>query len=684
VRPSWLCLLGAAASATLLAASPAPAELAMPSGAIIFLSGRSVADSVVLHATDARGGLKDLGLRAIEAHWSPDGRRIAFSRYVSASTGKALFDFYVTRTGGASMRRVVRAPSLGGQLTWSPDGRRIAFVEDIGGRTALSVIGIDGRGRRRLTWPGEATDRQPAWSPDGKSIAFVRDGEDCARSNAACGRLDAVSSDGNRLRRLPTGSTDAVIGRPSWSPDGKRLAFALCCDGGARVVNADGTGLRTIVPSGTNYVSWSPNGKWIALAGYGALYVVRPDGRSYRKIADIGASAPSWSPDSRAVAVEGRCCSPDVFAVAIDGSRMRRLTEGWRYGYGNYAPEWNPRGRPLAQVRGAAVSPENPTDSVSSTDVLRATRPVERLAADGSRVAVAYSGGKVEAWDPLARSIVRFGLRYSVGWGHGFGLAGDRVATTSVSPAMGIDSWFVGWASVRIPAGASTGTTFAGWPGPCCSTPLEHVAGDGSLLVVDGWGPCRISQSPPCASEPKFNGRIYRVTESGAVVPVVSDAGPLTLLSVDRDRIAVDRENGTLQLFRGDGTPLIAVTYGPARLLGAALAGADLVVLTTDGLADYDSSTGELRHLRAVPSGARLADAAAGLAVYLVGTEIHVLRLADGREIIIRPPTQGPVLAQLEESGLFYSYVADDPRYPGRVTFVPLAMLLERMVGSRT
>jgi hypothetical protein len=33
------------------------------------------------------------------------------------------------------------------------------------------------------------------------------------------------------------------------------------------------------------------------------------------------------------------------------------------------------------------------------------------------------------------------------------------------------------------------------------------------------------------------------------------------------------------------------------------------------------------------------------------------------------------VLAQLEESGLFYSYSADDARYPGRVVFLPLSGL---------
>jgi len=47
------------------------------------------------------------------------------------------------------------------------------------------------------------------------------------------------------------------------------------------------------------------------------------------------------------------------------------------------------------------------------------------------------------------------------------------------------------------------------------------------------------------------------------------------------------------------------------------------------------------------------------------------LRLSDGREAVVDAPGTGPVLAQMESSRLFYSYTAGDPRYPGRVVFVP-------------
>jgi Tol biopolymer transport system component len=651
----------------------------VPSGAILFVSTRSLDSAAVLHASDAGGGLVELPVRdVIDARWSPDGRRIGFTRPPAVPGGFP--DLYVVLAAGGEARRVVRTR----QFSWSPDGRRFAFLDLLGARTSISTIGADGRGRRRLTRPlAGFEDREPAWSPDGRRVAFVRSGP-CGRS--VCGALYAVNADGSGLRRLAR--RESVIGTPSWSPDGRRIVFSVCCGGGAYVVGADGRSPRRIVRDGTFYASWSPNGRWIALVD-GETHVVRPDGSGLRRLSSFGTGRASWAPDSRAVAVEERCCESDVWIVPLDGSGARRLTEGWRYGYGSYRPEWNPRGRPLAAVGGARVSPENPTDSVAGAGVLRATRPVVRLSADGTRVAAVYAEvteqqtavGKVEVWDARSGELTRipdvpYWISSSPGFSsRGFALAGERVAATAISSGGGIDTWRVTTATVSVPRATDFATTQSSWPGPCCSTPLERLAGDGPLLVVDAWGPCRVSQNQPCASEPKLGGRLYRV-EGARVTQIASDRGPLTLQSVDRDRILVDLENGALQLRRADGTPLFAITYGPARLLGAKLSGDDVVVLTSEGLADYDADTGDLRHQRRLAAAdPRLDDVANGVAAYAAGGEIHLLRLTDGSETVVRPDGAGPVLAQLEEQGLFYSHTSGDPGYPGRIVFVPFDRL---------
>ena len=664
--------------AAALAVGPAAvAGSTLPPGAILFQSGRTVDGGLRLYVTGARDDrLRDprVVVSYGEQHWSPDGREFAYGRQLDDGA----FEYVRARANGTGRALIVRTRAGGptGQFTWSPDGRRIAFTHAVRpDQSGIAVVDVNGRGLHDVTSPQAAEDDvRPAWSRNGRWIAFVRyHREGCGPPQGDCGGVYLVDPSGKRLRRLTTNRSAYVTAGPSWSPDSTRLAFGVGTD--VYVVNVNGGKPRRISQLGP-YLSWSPNGKWIAITGSEGTVRVRPDGGGQRRISKSGSGAPSWSPDSRAVAVEDNCCAPDVLVIRADGSGERELTQGSRFGYANYGPEWNPRGLgPSVRIGGRIVLPGNPTDSQIDGRTLRTTSAVTRLAADGSRAAMAYATGKIELWDEAAKSVTRLGLLYSTNLGRGFGLAGDRVATTWIDPAMGIDTWFVEWATLELPRRMSTGTTLQGWPGPCCSTPLEHVAGDGDLLVVDGWGPCRISQAQPCATEPKKNGALYRITGSG-VTELASDAGALTLMAVDRDRILVDRENGTLQLFRGDGTPLHAVTYGPAGLLGAGLGGSDLVVLTTEGLADYDSATGGLRHVWPAPAGARLADVASGLAVYLVGNEIHVLRLGDGKEKVIRPASTGPVLAQLEETGLIYSFTVDDPRYPGRVEFVPLSALM--------
>ena len=62
--------------------------------------------------------------------------------------------------------------------------------------------------------------------------------------------------------------------------------------------------------------------------------------------------------------------------------------------------------------------------------------------------------------------------------------------------------------------------------------------------------------------------------------------------------------------------------------------------------------------------------------MYVAGRVIHLLRLADGRDVSLpEPPGSGPVLAQIEEPGLFFAYQVPDADSQGRLGFVPFAAL---------
>ena len=131
---------------------------------------------------------------------------------------------------------------------------------------------------------------------------------------------------------------------PSWSPDGKRIAFTSLRDGdpGIYVMDVDGRHpTRLTQSSNIDWLSaWSPDGAWIAfLSGpslegrraasvHNDVYIVQPDGGGLRRLTNDGlVGTMAWSPDGRSIAfvshkdanhldVCGRC-NTDLYVVSV-------------------------------------------------------------------------------------------------------------------------------------------------------------------------------------------------------------------------------------------------------------------------------------------------------------------------------------------------------------------------------
>ena len=91
----------------------------------------------------------------------------------------------------------------------------------------------DGSNQRNLT-NNPRHDDNPSWSPDGKHIAFARAGR-----NREIYVIDADGGNQRNLTNNPFSDRD-----PSWSPDGKRIAFVSTRDGNREIYVIDAEGAQ--------------------------------------------------------------------------------------------------------------------------------------------------------------------------------------------------------------------------------------------------------------------------------------------------------------------------------------------------------------------------------------------------------------------------------------------------------
>ena len=613
---------------------------------------------------------------------SPDGHRVVIP-------GRHGLDLLTLATG--------QLTGLAGgdpsTASWSPDGRWIAFL---GLSPGVSVIGADGKRGRRLTFG--SGDHDAVWSPDGKQLAFARD---------RVGTL-LVGSDGGHERLLSRREGFYL----HWSSDGRRLSFLAGHDGYAvlstleTVSVAIGRVVRRIphvTPFAEGEFAWAPDGRRVAWTRtrsspsgtfeQSQIFVMNADGTERRPVTPTReyAGGPVWSPDGRSILYERNdgLGGSQLWLVRPDGSGRQALTLAYPHGGNAFGAAW---------IRGpvsAAPAPPSPR-LVSRADgaLLRNPEPIAQIAAIGSLlVAIPPERVFTAEWG-LTPPLVR--------WDTARGRV-DRISLTTcerpvgVAPAAARVAYVcagghaeVATGAVRVVAGGARPPVevFSDWESngrPRGSLPGRLVGG-GRLIVF---------------SEQQFHRdqvvgrRLWRIVGARRVLVKTRLAGEPS--AVDGRRIVVERDDGRVQLLSPRGRTLGVVRprgrvpahsdyeQPPATV---ALEGRDLVVLRGGLLQLYD--TGSLRPRRRwrVRRGAALAGVARGLVAYAVGDAIHILRLHDGAQAVVRARGVDLAGARLTRAGLFYAvnrkrvstdYFPIDVANPSRIVFIRRSALVRRL-----
>lgn len=172
---------------------------------------------------------------------SPDGKHVIYMAGTWTETR-----LMVANTDSSDARMINDGKSPAWNHHWSPDGKRIAFTSrvDAGAPLTVFIMNADGTDRGAVTHisADEGSAQWPVWSPNGKKLAIQVSGKDHV---AHIWVVDAATGEGTKLAAHTEPWVDET---PFWFPDGERIAFQSDKTGRMEVwtMNADGTDRRQL------------------------------------------------------------------------------------------------------------------------------------------------------------------------------------------------------------------------------------------------------------------------------------------------------------------------------------------------------------------------------------------------------------------------------------------------------
>ena len=315
-----------------------------------------------------------VGKGDFEPALSPEGRRLAFTRYVGNNTDVYLSDLDDRRNPIGEPRALISGSGARAPV-WTPDGRDILFSSGAHHRPHLARLRVAARSvPERAPFAAEGNwglaaaistrwqvayavtvaqidvyrteleartgrgvpflkstfvEHLPEYSPDGKRIAFVSN-----RSGSQ--QIWVCDAEAGNWHRLTSLADNAEATWPRWSPDGRRLVFTVGrsvyvvpSEGGPAVLRFKDVASRNAI------ADWSPDGKWLYVISnrsgrdevWRAVADTDADGDRTTRVTHEGADSFRVSPDGEFIYFAKGAGPSEIWRVGVNGKYPVRLIE---------------------------------------------------------------------------------------------------------------------------------------------------------------------------------------------------------------------------------------------------------------------------------------------------------------------------------------------------------------------
>jgi TolB protein len=310
---------------------------------------RSDAAGIVVRLHDIGAGtVRQQHAFALPAQSAPDFRMAVHRvsdevvRWVSGTPGVAATRLvvvinkraYRVDSDGADVTPVTPSSETVLSPTWSPDGRYVAYTRFLDGTGPVMLQDLATGRSRRVTGTETQLNFTPAFSPDGKTLAFARTDQQGGTDIYAVNVVEECC-----LRRLTVGRFADNLS-PTYAPDGRRLAFVSTRPGSPQIyaMSSDGTDQELLAPydygatGASNAPEWSPDGASVAfhrdIDRAPQVFILEVGSRRFKQLTSSGRNSdPTWAPDGRHLAfVSDRSGRAQIWIIDTETGRIRQLT----------------------------------------------------------------------------------------------------------------------------------------------------------------------------------------------------------------------------------------------------------------------------------------------------------------------------------------------------------------------